>query len=100
MVRRPRGRAMGRGHAQPMHDLGLTTVSSEDLRTLLRAVFKQQVDCPLSPGGLAALGLQDTSPPLLSHLRGLDARAVHAVLVAALAEREVTDRQRIERVLR
>ncbi|MCA9711991.1 MAG: hypothetical protein KDK70_39510 [Myxococcales bacterium] len=70
-----------------MHALGLTTVSSEHLRTLLRAVFKEQVECPLTPGGLAGLGLQDTSGPLLSHLRGLDARAVHAVLVATLAER-------------
>lgn len=83
-----------------MHQLGLTTVSTEDLRTLLRAVFKQKVDCPLSPGGLAALGLQDTSPPLLSHLRGLDARAVHAVIVAALAERDVTEHQRMRRVVR
>ncbi|MEM9458852.1 MAG: hypothetical protein AAGF11_32035 [Myxococcota bacterium] len=83
-----------------MHQLGLTTVSSEHLRTLLRAVFKQQVDCPLTPGGLAALGLQDTSTPLLSHLRGLDARAVHAVLVAALAERTITEDQRMRQTIR
>lgn len=70
-----------------MHELGLTTVSTEHLQTLLRAVFKHQVDCPLTPGGLAGLGLQDTSGPLLAHLRGLDAPAVHAVLVATLAER-------------
>lgn len=83
-----------------MHALGLTTVSSDDLRTLLRAVFKQQVECPLGPAGLAAVGLQDTSAPLLAHLRDLDARAVHAVLVATLAERDVTERQRMQRVLR
>ena len=83
-----------------MSDLGLTTISSDHLRALLRAVFKEQIDCPLTPGGLAALGLQDVSGPILSHLRGLEARAVHAVLVAALAERTVTDQQRMARVLR
>lgn len=90
MVHSADKRAMAAGTS--MHRLGLTSVSTDDLRTLLRAVFKRQVDCPLSPGGLAALGLQDTSPPLLSHLRGLDAPAIHAVLVATLAERDANDR--------
>lgn len=83
-----------------MATLGLTTTSTEDLRALLRAVFKEQIPCPLTPAGLAAIGLQDASGPLLAHLRGLDARAVHAVLVATLAERGVTDRDRMARVLR
>lgn len=83
-----------------MLDLGLTTVSTDHLRVLLRAVFKEQIECPLTPGGLAAIGLQDTSAPLLSHLRGLDARGVHAVLVATLAERMVTDGQRLRRQTR
>jgi len=83
-----------------MPDLALTTISTDQLRALLRAVFKEQVACPLTPAGLAGMGLQDASGPLLSHLRGLDARAVHAVLVATLAERQVTDAQRMARVLR
>lgn len=82
-----------------MPDLGLVTVSTEDLRKLLRLVFRKQVECPLTPSGLAAAGLQDVSGPLLRHLRGLDDEAVHAVVVAALAEREATDEQRMRRRL-
>lgn len=82
-----------------MPDLALTAVSTENLRTLLRAVFKHQIECPLGPAGLAALGLQDTSPPLLSHLRGLDSSAVHAVLVAVLAERSADEQIRAKRQL-
>jgi hypothetical protein len=82
-----------------MPDPGLVTVSSDDLRKLLRLVFRRQVECPLTPAGLAAAGLQDVSRPLLGHLRGLDYEAVHAVVVAALAEREATDEQRMRRRL-
>lgn len=83
-----------------MPDLGLVTVSNDDLRKLLRLVFRKQLECPLTPAGLAAAGLQDVSGPLLAHLRGLDDEAVHAVVVAALAEREATDEQRMRRLLR
>ncbi|MEM7153156.1 MAG: hypothetical protein AAF799_09945 [Myxococcota bacterium] len=82
-----------------MPDLALTTVSTEHLRTLLRAVFKKQIECPLTVASLAAMGLQDTSGPLLSHLRGLDQTAVHAVLVAVLAERDIDDATRAKRQL-
>lgn len=80
-------------------DLALTTIPSKNLRTLLRAVFKGQIECPLGPAGLAAIGLQDVSGPLLSHMRGLDKGAVHAVLVATLAEREVDEQVRAKRNL-
>ena len=83
-----------------MPDLGLVTVSSDDLRKLLRLVFREQIECPLTPAGLAGAGLQDVSGPLLGHLRGLDAKAVHAVVVAAIAEREATDEQRMRRHVR
>lgn len=89
-----------RGKQSSMADLGLVTVSSDDLRKLLRLVFRKQLECPLTPAGLAAAGLQDASGPLLGHLRGLDDKAVHAVVVAALAEREATDEQRMRRTLR
>jgi hypothetical protein len=82
-----------------MPDLGLVTVSSDDLRKLLRMVFRKQLACPLTPVGLVAVGLQDSSGPLLAHLRGLDDKAVHAVVVAALAEREASDEQRMRRTL-
>lgn len=83
-----------------MSDLGLVTVSSDDLRTLLRVVFHAGVECPLTPAGLAAVGLQRSSDLLLGHLRGLDAKAVHAVVVAALAERSASDEQRMKRLVR
>ncbi|MCA9653376.1 MAG: hypothetical protein H6712_32915 [Myxococcales bacterium] len=82
-----------------MPSWALTTVATKDLRTLLRAVFKEQVQCPLSPAALAMLGLQDTSPALLEHLRGLESEAVHAVLVAVLAERSLDDETRRRREL-
>lgn len=83
-----------------MSDLGLVTVSTDELRKLLRAVFKEQVECPLTVAGLAAVGLQDCGDVLLSHLRGLERQAVHAVVVAALAERTATDEQRMKRTIR
>ena len=68
--------------------LGLTEVSTEDLRKLLRAMHHGHVTCPLTPVGLTCVGLQDAVGELLAHLRGLDRSAVHAVLVAVIAERE------------
>lgn len=68
--------------------LGLTEVSTDDLRKLLRALHRGEVECPLSPVGLTCVGLQDAVGELLAHLRGLEQSAVHAVLVAVIAERE------------
>ncbi len=82
-----------------MSDLGLSTVATEHLLTLLRGVFKETIPCPLTPAGLASHGLQDVSGPLLAHLRGLSTAAVHAVLVAVIAERRVDDTQRAKRRL-
>lgn len=82
-----------------MPSWALTTVSTKNLRTLLRAVFKQEVECPLTPAALAAIGLQDASPSLLEHLRGLSSEAVHAVLVAVVAERSLDEAARSRREL-
>ena len=68
-------------------DLGLVSVSTERLEILLRAVHRETLVCPLTPAGLAGHGLQDDTHALLGHLRGLDRAGVHAVVVAALAER-------------
>ena len=67
---------------------GLVRVGTEQLRTLLRAVHRGETTVPVTPGSLAALGLQDWSEPLMGTLRGLDEGAVRAVLVAVLAERQ------------
>jgi hypothetical protein len=42
----------------------------------------------VTPGSLAALGLQDWSEALLGTLRGLEEAGIRAVLVAVLAERQ------------
>lgn len=62
-------------------------VPTERLRTLLRAVYRKETTVPVTPASVAALGLQDWSEAVLGTLRDLDARAVHVVLVAVLAER-------------
>ncbi len=70
-----------------MSSLGLRDVPTKDLERLLRAVFHGEPACPLKPSELARLGFQDRQESLLATLRGLDARAVQAVLVAVIAER-------------
>lgn len=68
--------------------LGLTEVSTDDLRKLLRALHRGEVTCPLTPVGLTCIGLQDAVGDLLAHVRGLERAAVHAIVVAVIAERE------------
>jgi hypothetical protein len=68
--------------------LGLTEVSRSDLEKALRALHRGDLDLPMSIAGLARVGLQHCSQPLLSQLRELDASGVRAVLVAVLSERK------------
>lgn len=69
---------------------GLTAVSTDDLKTILRHVHRQEISCPVTPGELARIGLQDRSEPIMQALRGLDEHAARAVVVAVLAERNRT----------
>ncbi|TVQ91437.1 MAG: hypothetical protein EA397_10325 [Deltaproteobacteria bacterium] len=69
---------------------GLQTVSSKDLRALLRAVHRGDLTCPVLPQGLAEVGLLRLLDDL-EILRGLDERGVRAALVIALAERGGSD---------
>ena len=69
------------------YEFGLTQVSTEDLKTMLRYLHRQEMNCPLTPAELARFGLQRSSGSILNHLRGLDALAVRAVVVGILAER-------------
>lgn len=78
----------------PGHDLGLTGVSTDDLRRALTLLHRGDLDTPVSPWGLARVGLQACQEPLLQHLRGLDAAAVRAVLTCVLGERVVAERAR------
>lgn len=65
---------------------GLSTVSSDALKTLLKAVHAGDLACPLTLPELTRFGLQYVAEDL-NHLRGLDATAVKAVVIAVLAER-------------
>ena len=67
--------------------LGLTEVSTDDLKRALAMLHRGQLDVPVSAWGLARVGLQHCQGPLLDHLRGLDAAGVRAVLTCVLAER-------------
>jgi hypothetical protein len=66
---------------------GLTNVPASDLRTLLRAVHREEIRCPLTIDELARHGLQHCAAEMLGHLRGLEAAGVRAVVVAVIAER-------------
>ncbi len=77
-----------------LEPLGLATVPTDRLETLLRAVHRGTIDVPLSAAELTRHGLQDHAEPLLRHLRGLDRPAVHAVVVAVLAERRTAEERR------
>ncbi|MCC6872792.1 MAG: hypothetical protein IT378_00675 [Sandaracinaceae bacterium] len=71
--------------------LGLTHLKTTDLENLLRALHRGQLACPVGPKELTAAGLaylQDR----VEFLKGLEERAVRAVLVAVIAERK-TERQ-------
>lgn len=65
---------------------GLTHLPTRDLERLLRLVHRGELTCPIDQPALATVGLL-RMVDMLGHLRGLDAKAVQAVLVAVLAER-------------
>lgn len=66
---------------------GLTEVSTDALRTALRALHRNDLEVPVTIAGLTRHGLQEQAGPLLASLRGLDSAGVRAVLVCVLAER-------------
>lgn len=72
---------------------GLAHLATSDLEQLLRLVFRGALPCPIDRVGLATTGLLRLGDDL-GLLRGLDATATQAVLVAALAERRRGQRAR------
>jgi hypothetical protein len=65
---------------------GLTALTTDELKLLLRAVHKGELLCPIDPIGLASTGLLRLTDHL-GVLHGLDEAGVRAVLVCVLAER-------------
>lgn len=66
--------------------VGLTHLSDAQLERLLKAVVRGTVTCPLQPQELMTVGLSDVYDRVEA-LRGLERRAVQAVITAVLAER-------------
>ncbi len=69
------------------HSLGLTEVSTEDLRKALKVVHKGDLQAPLSLPELTRCGLQHCAEELMGALRAVDTEGMRAVLVCVLAER-------------
>jgi len=66
---------------------GLTTVPTDDLKHLLRALHREWITTPFDIHCVAGCKLQHVAEPLLGQLRGLEPNAVRAVVTAVLAER-------------
>jgi hypothetical protein len=74
---------------------GLTEVRTADLKKLLRAAHRGELDGPLDITTLTRHGLQHCAEPLLAMLRGLESEAIKAVTIVAIAERLPANKQRI-----
>ena len=66
---------------------GLTSLTTEHLKKLLKYLHDGSLELPLTAHSIAAAGFQFRHHELMSALRGLDEPAVRAVLVCVLAER-------------
>ena len=66
---------------------GLTELTNDELKKLLRHIYREELPCPVTADTLACTGFQSRHEWISGALRGLDARAVTAVLVAVIAER-------------
>jgi hypothetical protein len=67
--------------------IGLTSLPTEQLRTVLRALHHGEISAPLDIVALTRIGLQEPAERILRQLRGLDETAAKTVLVCVLAER-------------
>ena len=65
----------------------LTYAKTASLEVLLKALYRGDIETPLSVEALTRVGLQYAAEDLLPHLRGLDTAGVNATIVAVLAER-------------
>ena len=66
---------------------GLTTVPTDDLKQLLRALHRELFTTPFDIYCVTSCKLQHVAEPLLDQLRGLEPKAVRAVVTAVIAER-------------
>ena len=66
---------------------GLTELTEDELKKLLRHIYRQELPCPVTADTLACVGFQSRHEWISAALGGLDAAGVQKVLVAVIAER-------------
>jgi hypothetical protein len=77
--------------------IGLTQVTTDDLRKGLSALHQGHLRFPLTIEDLTRVGLQHCANELLAVLRKVDEPGARAVLVAVIAERLAQERRRKRR---
>ena len=75
-----------------MDVVGLTTLTTEQLKKLLKYLHEGALETPLDAHRIACVGFQFRHSELMHALRGLDEAAVRAVLVCVIAERMKAER--------
>ena len=71
---------------------GLTLLTTEQLKKLLKYLHDGSMETPLTAHSIACVGFQFRQAELMSALRGLDEAGIRAVLVCVLAERIQAER--------
>jgi hypothetical protein len=66
---------------------GLTNMTTEELKKLLRLIYNNEVTFPLNIQRITCIGFQYKHSVLMKALRDLDESAARAVIVCVLAER-------------
>ena len=72
---------------------GLTSLTTEQLKKLLKYLHDGSLQTPLTAHIIACVGFQFRHAELMSALRGLDEAGIRAVLVCVLAERLKAERE-------
>ena len=76
-----------------MNVVGLTTLTTEQLKKLLKYLHDGSLETPLDAHRIACVGFQFRHAELMDALRGLDEAAIRAVLVCVIAERLKAERE-------
>jgi hypothetical protein len=67
--------------------VGLTEMTTDELKKLLRLIYRNEVQFPLDAQRIACTGFQYKHQVLINALRDLDEKSARAVIICVLAER-------------
>ena len=76
-----------------MEVAGLTSITTEQLKKLLKYLHDGTLETPLNAHRIACVGFQFRHAELMGALRDLDEPAIRAVLVCVIAERLKAERE-------